>query len=249
MNIPIVVAAIVAAIPAYGMYKVKTTKSSIENGWTYLPYAVERFGWVDGFRRWWRYHASPAAQYETFRYWRKRRSLIDRREKKSWSQTVHIIDRDGDFYIVECPQCNDVHGLWCHRPWEKITDEQWEAGVRETYCDQCQKDRKSHFHCSRCDIGIDLHWEDGYHRMKDHREGRPPLPIQAVKDDNGKWHLGIHADAPWWWTRREVCRDYRPETGKDAHGHEKYRTYPNPKNWMCGMQAQCEQARVPGATS
>lgn len=240
----LIVAAVVAVFPLYGMWKVRTTKTSIENGWTYLPYAVERFGFFDGISRVWKWHASPTAQYQEFKRWLRRRSLIDRREKKSWSRQVYCIDRDGDFYLVECPQCHDTQGLWCHRPWDILTEAQQEAGIKEAPCDSCGGEPKRiHFHCGRCGIGIIVYTEDGLRKMRDHRDGVPPLPTHAVCDEGGKWHLGIYADAPWWWTRREVCRDYNPETGKDAHGHERYKTFPNtPQQSPGGMQ--CEQAQT-----
>ena len=217
--------------------------SSLDNTFTYLPYAIKRFGFWDGVSRTWKHYVSPSAQLFKYQEWRRERRKIDRREKKSWSRQVYCIDRDGDLYLVECPQCHDTQGLWCHRPWEILTEAQQEAGMREAPCDSCGGEpKRTHFHCGRCAIGINVYTEDGLRKLRDHRDGNPPNPTYAVCDDSGNLHFGIAADAPWWWKRREVYFDYNPENGKDAHGHHQYETFPNsPQQSPGGMQ--CEQAQ------
>ena len=216
--------------------------SSLDNGFTYLPYAIKNFGFFEGIKRTWEHYASPTAQYHKLRRRIRQYQLVDRREKKSWSRAVYCMDRDGDLYLIECPMCNNTQSLWCHRPWDILTEEQRTSGQRDAFCDTCGTMRRTHFHCSRCSLGFDVHLEDGLHKVEDHRDGVPPLPTKAVQDDGGKWHLGIDKDAPWWWTRREVERDFNPATGKDAHGHEHYLAYPNPFQ-SCGGGMQCEQAK------
>lgn len=166
----------------------------MKEGAIYLVYACKRWGLLQGIRRWWEFHGSPLLWPKFIRRKYRHWKLIDRREKKTYSRTVYAINRDGDMYLVECPQCHNTQHLW--------------------------KEQKKPFECNRCQIAFSVYTEDGVVRLKDHRAGNIPLPAVAVRDDQGTWHLGIAKDAPWWWTRRTVERDLHE--GKDGHGHYPY---------------------------
>lgn len=212
--------------------------SGDDNTFTYFVYATKRWGLAEGVKRTWKHYVSPSAQLFKYRQWAEERRRIDRREKKNYSRTVYAINRDGDMYVVECPSCNDHQGVWCFRPSERSPDGSY---LREAFCDICQSVRRMHFHCGRCGIGFDVHLEDGFCKIQDHRDGVPPFPTKLVIDDNGGYHMGISADAPWWWKRTDGYRDYNPENGKDGHGHELYRIYRNPPQMGPG---QCEQEQI-----
>ena len=173
----------------------------MKEGLEYLPYAIKRFGFVDGVRRWWKYHGSPMLWPKHARQSYDRWKRIDRRKKKVWSLTVYAANRDGDYYLIECPQCHRFQHL---------------------YYDQ----DKHRFECSPCNIEFQVYLEDGLLKILDHRDGNIPLPAKVVTDDSGRHHLGITEDAPWWWRRREIYRDYHPDTEKDAHGHKQYVVFP-----------------------
>lgn len=181
-------------------------------GIRYFGYAIRHFGFWDALGRWWRYHLHPRNAVEwgqqKYRRWR----LTDRR-KKGWARTVFAVNRDGDFFLVECPSCHETQGPRL-----------------EEKCERCPTERR-HFHCDRCEIGFSVDLEDGVAKILDHREGTPPLPTTMVREEPaGVLHLGIAPDAPWWWVRRELCRDFR--NGKDAHGHQPYTTWPLPRRDM-----------------
>lgn len=134
-----------------------------------------------------------------YRRWAQR----DRRKRWSGSGTrKYAINRDGDMFIVECPQCHREVGLSYKKN-------------RET--------RKASFVCSHCAVWISVYLEDGVVEMRDHRKGNIPERAIAAYDPGASiWRLGIGRDAPWWWTRRTICRDLQA-SGKDAHGHKTYR--------------------------
>lgn len=178
-------------------------------GIRYFVTGIARFGFWDALRRWWRYHLHPrnAIEWGVRKYHRWR--LLDRRNK-SWPRTVFAVNRDGDFFLVECPSCHATQGPWII-----------------SGCARCLEPGP-HFHCDRCDIGFQVNLEDGVVRILDHRTGVPPLPTTLVRETSGTWHLGISRDAPWWWGRKELLRDLRD--GKDAHGHAPYRVWPLPQS-------------------
>lgn len=185
----------------------------------YPLYSIARFGIVEGLSRFWTYHLHPRNAYHwAARQCRKYR-LIDRREKKGWSRTVYAVDRDGDLFLVECPGCHQTQHLLFNldldQPYKerRIKPKVWTDSVPPKT-----------FQCSTCNIGFSVYLEDGIRRVRDHRDGTPPLPSTVVWDDQGTIHLGISASAPWWWKRREICRDLYD--GKDAHGHYRYEVFP-----------------------
>jgi len=186
----------------------------------YLFYAMMRWGLLEGITRYWKYEISPHNWAEWAHGVRRRWKLVDRREKKGWSLQVYAIDRDGDLYLVECPKCHQTQHLLFNldldQPWE-----QRHSDAPKVWTDAVPPKT---FQCCTCSIGFRVHLEDGIRQIQDHREGTPPLPSVVVWDDNHKMHLGITADAPWWWKRREICRDLHG--GKDAHGHKRYEVFP-----------------------
>jgi hypothetical protein len=172
--------------------------------------------------RTWVYHVHPKNGFRWFQSRIRRYHLVDRRNKKTYSHAVYAVDRDGDLYLVECPKCHDTQHLIFNRKSEG-----------RLYTNAVPVNT---FQCFLCDIGFWVYLEDGLREIKDHREGVPPLPSMVVRDDRGTIHLGIAKDAPWWWTRREICRDLHD--GKDAHGHKRYEVFPcNPTSSMAGQCA------------
>ena len=164
----------------------------------YLIYAVRRFGFADGVRRWWSCQGNPINWWE----WAKERYLawrfIDRRKKRrSGYHTVYAVNRDGDYGLVECPLCNQFQHIHFSREMKA-------------------------FECFHCIAAFRVYLEDGLLGVRDHREGNISTPAMMVEDDGGVFHLGIDMCAPWWWRRRKVYRDYNPNNGKDGHGHELY---------------------------
>lgn len=127
--------------------------------------------------------------------------LTDHRKKRKWSQTVFLVNRDGDYFIVECPTCHSFQYLVVEEP-----NKNFECGCRTRFF---------------------VYLEDGLIRAKDYRQGNTPIPATMVRDESGNFYLGITEDSPWWWSRRTVYRDYDPETGKDNHGHSPYETLPS----------------------
>jgi len=184
----------------------------MREGATYLVWAIKQFGLAEGLWRWFRWHGSPhlipGRIRDRYRVWR----LIDRRKKKSYSRTVYAVDRDGDLYLIECPKCHNTQTVVKY------------GGRDEEPCNRCGKPGPTHFHCYRCpsDFGWDVYLEDGLRELKDHRDGNPPNPCIAVRDDNNTYRLGIDKEASWWWRRYEVWYDFNPDNGKDAHGHKPY---------------------------
>ena len=122
----------------------------------------------------------------------------DRREKylDGW-HTVHLVIRDGDLGIIECPKCNLFQNL-------------------------CYYKGTGNFTCFECDLVFHVYLEDGLVYVRDHREGNVLTPADIVEDDSGTYHMGLTPGAPWWWRKHEACRDYNPEDGMDGHGHEPY---------------------------
>ena len=168
-------------------------------GDTYFFYAIRRFGIADGLWRWWKYHGSPIAWLDVFERAWTRWGLRDHREKYRWgARTVYAVNRDGDLGLVECPKCRKFQDIWF-------------------------EEEEKRFRCSICDIGFTVYLEDGLQKIRDHRNGNVPTPATALRDDAGILHLGITRDAPWWWRRVEVYRDFNAKTGKDGHGHHPYK--------------------------
>jgi hypothetical protein len=192
----------------------------MREGAQYLVYAIKRFGWAEGLWRWFRWHGSPhlipGRIRDRYRQWK----VIDRRKKKSYSRTVYSIDRDGDLYLVECPQCHNTQSLSFYH----CKDEDYKP------CRQCGIINRYHFHCYHCPIGFSVWMEDGMRKIQDHREGNVPFPAKLVRDDNGVYRLGIDREAPWWWRRSSLWNDLQPN-GKDAHGHKPYEIWNIDPEW------------------
>lgn len=174
-----------------------------------------KFTHTEAIRRWLRYEVGPALGGRPFRRAWKLWRAKDRRPKSSYAHMRTIVNRDGDFFLMECPLCHSVD----------IRKDK-EAGVF-----RCP------WHAFRA------YPEDGVLDVRDFRNG--PIvkwPMKAVQDpSSGKWYLGISADAPWWWRRREVCRDLQIN-GKDAHGHRAYEVVAlEPPQYPSGLQ----QERLP----
>jgi hypothetical protein len=172
-------------------------------GWKdwYLFYAVRRWGLWHGCYRYWLHYLRPDNWWFWAKQWYKEWRLIDRRKRLGWPRNVWAINRDGDLGLVECPKCNEFQTV--------------------TFC----REDKS-FECYVCDCHFDVYLEDGVVRLKDHREGNVKTPTKAVTDETGILRLGIDRDAPWWWERKEVYRDYNPDNGMDGHGHYPYAILP-----------------------
>ena len=203
-------------------------KSRGKKSLPYPLYAIARFGFWDAMFRTWVYHVHPKNALDWLQTQIRRYHLKDRRPKKGYSKTVYAVDRDGDLYLVECPQCHDTQSILFN--W-RYSEERDEEGYRKGRAITEVVPPKT-FQCYSCDIGFHVYLEDGLRFISDHRDGVPPLPSKVVWDDRGKIHLGISKDAPWWWNRREICRDLRD--GKDAHGHHKYEIFPTtPGSAMC----------------
>ena len=187
----------------------------------YFRYAIKRFGFAEGLRRWWKYEASPMRWPRLIRERIQEYNLIDRREKCSYAHRTYAVDRDGDLYLMECPQCHQV---------QSVTVYHWQT---DDPCHRCGKTGETHFHCYHCsDIGFNVYLEDGLREILDHRTGNPPNPAKAVRDEQNKYRMGIDADAPWWWRRYEVWYDYNPKNGKDAHGHKPYVIWTIDPEWV-----------------
>lgn len=207
---------------AHAIYK-KFYKNFEDGFFGYFFYATWRWGLAEGIKRYWTYHLHPRNIIERwarrYRVWKR----IDRRDKQGYSRSVYAVDRDGDLYLVECPQCSRIDIFF-----------NWDYENKKAYTDTVPPKA---FQCSMCEIGFTVYLEDGLRRLRDHRKGVPPLPSIVVWDDTGTCHLGIAKDAPWWWRRREIYRDYDPDTGKDGHGHYKYEIFPvksSNMNEACG---------------
>jgi hypothetical protein len=191
----------------------------------YPLYSIARFGVRNGLWRIWEYHLHPKnAWHWTLRRYRKLK-LIDRRPKKGWNNTVYAVDRDGDLFLVECPKGHHTQHVFFNWNYEE-----------KKACTNSVPPKT--FECLSCGIGFRVYLEDGLRRIRDHRDGTPPLPSMVVWDDNHELHLGISKDAPWWWKRREIYRDLHD--GKDAHGHKPYEIFPIQSNDMneCGNSQQ-----------
>ena len=209
----------------------------LDNGFRYLIYATKRWGLAMGLSRWWQYHGSPAAWWDHLGFRIREYKLVDRRKKRGYSVRVYAVDRDGDLYMVECPQRHQIQRVSVHR--RKDSD-----GKPSDPCHDCENPN-THFHCFICEIGFGVYLEDGLRELKDFREGNPPLPTKIViaLGTNDRY-MGITTDAPWWWTRREVYRDFNDENGKDGHGHKPYTMWKNsPRSTaMEGMQDDMKEA-------
>ena len=161
----------------------------------YAIYAIKRFGFWEGIKRTIG-HIKFIFTYEIphkFITFKKR----DRR-KKAWGITKYAINRDGDLFLVECPQC--------HR--------------------QCIQfvEKKKIFECYKCRIRFSVYREDGIVRLVDFRKGNiQHFPRTAYRDiDSEKFYrLGIENDAPWWWRKKAIYQDLH--NGMDAHGHKPYK--------------------------
>lgn len=197
----------------------------------YFFYATMRWGLREGVVRFWRFRLAPHNWVE----WAQRRhhewKLVDRRPKlRNYNRTVYAVNRDGDLGVVECPRCNQIQSLYYQRKDAEIgnTPPGW-------------------FSCYSCDIIFKVYLEDGLRKIVDHREGVPPLPSIIVYDDTGIIHLGISADAPWWWHRAQIHRDFNPANGKDGHGHQPYLIEPAPP--QRGIELGCCQNALPETES
>lgn len=170
-------------------------------GLPYFLYAWGRWGVREGLSRWWQYRLWPDLKGERIRT-RYRRWKRRERRPRSYGNTKIAVNRDGDFYLVECPKCHRQDVWLDRRSGEPI------------------------FRCrfGDCATAFKVYMEDGTVKFVDHRKGDIPLPAMAAFDPGSNiWRLGLvrDKDYPWWWSRREVCRDLR-ENGKDGHGHSAY---------------------------
>ncbi len=161
----------------------------------YAVYAIKRFGWVEGIKRT-ICHIKFIFSYEipySIETFKKR----DRR-KKAWGLTKWAINRDGDFFLVECPKCHTQHVSYL-------------------------KSRKL-FECYKCKIIFSVYREDGVVKIIDHRKGNiKDFPRTSYRDiyPDSFHRLGIEGDAPWWWRKKAVYRDLHD--GMDAHRHKPYK--------------------------
>ena len=128
-----------------------------------------------------------------YRKWKKR----DQRPKSNHAYTKYAINRDGDLFLVECPQCGNQVTKWI--------------------------ESERHFCCfmNDCWIAFRVDTEDGVIKLFDHREGNIALSKTIAYDPAGQWRIGIYDDAIWWWDKRTLYRDLQP-SGRDAHDHGKY---------------------------
>lgn len=162
----------------------------------YLLYSIKRWGIGKGLSMWWEFQASPQAISKSLKRKYKLWKLTDRRKKRNWSRKVYAANRDGDYYLIECPECHDQQRFYY---------------VKENH----------NFECG-CGVIFQVYLEDGLLEIEEHRDGNLLLPTKMVQDDMGHWHTGITVDAPWWWTRRDLYPDLQ-ENGKDGHGHYEYK--------------------------
>ena len=195
-----------------GKNKKRTVLDSRFLGLPYFLYAWSRWGIREGVSRWWEFEGWPRLKGERLRR-RYRRWKRRERRPKSYANSKTAINRDGDFYLVECPECHS-QDIWCDR---------------ETWL----------FHCKYMHgRAFRVYTEDGVVKMLDHRDGDiPHFPTMAAHDPGANvWRLGLRKeDHPWWWTRRKVYRDLHG--GKDAHGHRAYEPVEIPTGDGCD---QCE---------
>jgi len=161
----------------------------------YAIYAIKRFGLKEGLKRTID-HIKFIFTYEiphSIKTFKKR----DRR-KKSWGTTKWVINRDGDFFLVECPQCNSQHVSFLKKRFV--------------------------FECYKCRIIFSVYREDGVVKIIDYRDGDiKDFPRTSYRDIHPASirRLGIEGDAPWWWQSKAVYRDLH--NGMDAHGHQPYK--------------------------
>jgi len=184
----------------------------------YPIYAIGHFGFRLGMKRiwqFWQFRLSPMLIVEWMQRKYRTFKLIDRRTKTGYTKTVYAVDRDGDLYLVECPQCHATQHIVFN----------WNYDAKTPYTTVLPP---KVFQCFSCSIGFRVYLEDGLRKIIDHRDGTPPLPSKVVWDDSGKIHLGISNDAPWWWRRREIFRDIQYVAMKgvmvpvDGHAHHPY---------------------------
>lgn len=161
----------------------------------YAIYAIRRFGLYEGIKRTIG-HIKFIFSYEipySIKTFKKR----DRR-KKSWGTTKYAINRDGDLFLVECPECHSQY-VW------------FVEGSKV-------------FECYKCRIRFSVYREDGVVRLVDFRKGNIQyFPRTAYRDfyPDHFYTLGIEGDAPWWWGKKAVYRDLHD--GMDAHRHQPYK--------------------------
>ena len=130
------------------------------------------------------------------RRWERR----DRRQKSGWAGTKWAVRRDGDYFLVECPQCHSQK-VWFYK----------DKGLFE-----CIKSYE-------CKTVFSVYTEDGVVRLADHRRGDVRFPARAVYDPGcGLYRLGIEQSVPWWWSEKiRIERDLHG--GLDAHRHQPYK--------------------------
>ena len=161
----------------------------------YAIYAIKRFGFREGIKRTIG-HIGFIFSYEI------PQKIIDfkkrDRRKKSSGTTKYAINRDGDLFLVECPECHRQH-VW------------YEKG-------------KKGFECYKCRIIFSVYREDGVVKLVDFRKGDIQyFPRTAYREfyPDHLYVLGIEGDAPWWWGKKAIYRDLHD--GMDAHRHRAYK--------------------------
>lgn len=134
-------------------------------------------------------------------------------EVKSYRQLqdVHAVNRDGDLYFIECPECHttNVNAL-------KL------------------------FGCKSCHTRFSLYGEDGFKSFRVESESGPVSAhsnrIHLLQLKTGDYFVKEHLprnDGQLGELKKafpemkviELSRDFRSDTGKDAHGHQRYKRY------------------------
>lgn len=140
-----------------------------------------------------------------------RLAIVDEVKGYSQTQTVHVVNRDGDLYFIECPECHttDINA-------QRI------------------------FGCRKCHVRFCVYAEDGISSFCVQTESGTVTPfdkkikiLQLKKGDYfHKNHLprndGQMSTLKAAFPEMKVItlyRDFQKESGKDAHGHERYRRY------------------------
>lgn len=169
----------------------------------YWLYAIQRFPFKIAMRQIWRHSVVPTLTADRLRWhWRRWRAK-DRRKKQSWGTAKFAVNRDGDYFLVECPQCG-TQDIWFNKA--------------------------PAFECEYCHIAFTVYLEDGIVKIRDHRKGNARLPASMVFDPGAQiWRLGITLDASWWWNRRQIQRDLHDD-GMDAHQHREYTIVAQPRH-------------------
>lgn len=179
--------------------KRETHYKSLAGRYSYAQWAWENNRWskTEAILHILRFCLLPWLMLEPLRVKWRRWQRKDRREH-GYGDTKYAINRDGDLYLVICPNCG----------WQNVD---FDTAQRLFQCPY-----------STCSAKFRVYTEDGVVKLVDHRRGEIRLPAIAVYDPGCKvYRLGVVEEAPWWWSRREVWPDLKPN-GMDAHGHHPY---------------------------